>query len=54
MPKLHDYIKHKFAGRIVQSSFDYMDDCYKIEMLREISSKTDFIISLNDPNIFFV
>ena len=54
VPKLNDFIKHKFGSRVVQSCFEYMSEPYKIEMLREISSKNDFIVSMNDPNIYFV
>lgn len=53
-PKIQEYARHKFASRIVQACFEYMNEPYKIELLRELSSKNDFIISLNDPNIFFV
>ena len=54
MPKLQDYVKHKFASRIVQACFECMTEPYKIELLRELTSQNDFIESWRDPNIFFV
>lgn len=31
-----------------------MKEPFKIELLKEVSSKNDFIQTLNDPNMFFV